>query len=88
MGANDVLYRLRQQYWVIGGKKTVKSCLSSCRRCREQNARPLVQEIAPLPIERLESCHPFQFVGIDYFGLFLCKVRRIRVKRYGCIFVC
>ena len=87
-GPNHVLYQLRQQFWVVGGKKTVKSAVSVCRKCREENARPLQQEMSPLPEERVKASYPFQFVGIDYFGPFLCKIRRQRIKRYGCIFVC
>ena len=83
-----VLNLLRQEFWIVGGRNTVKGALRSCRRCIEENARPLQQEMSVLPDERIQVSYPFQFVGVDYFGPFMCKVRRQRVKRYGCIFVC
>lgn len=88
MGPSHVLCQLRQRFWIVGGLKTVKRVLSSCRKCREENAQPLQQEMSPLPEERVQPSFPFQFVGLDYFGPFYCKIRRQRIKRYGCIFVC
>lgn len=87
-GPTHVLYQLRRHFWIVNGRHTVKKHLSDCGLCRKKNAQRLCQEMAPLPVERVNSSHPFQFVGLDYFGPFMCKVRRTRVKRYGCIFVC
>ena len=83
-----ILTQLRQRFWIVNGLKAVKSVTSRCRKCKEENARPLDQQMSPLPEERLKPSFPFQSVGIDYFGPFMCKVRRQRFKRYGCIFVC
>ncbi|ELT90510.1 hypothetical protein CAPTEDRAFT_197590 [Capitella teleta] len=73
---------LRGIYWIFNGRHTVSKCLSECGLCKRKNAKPLMQEMASLTCERLESANPFQFVGVDYFGQFLYKVRRCRVKRY------
>jgi hypothetical protein len=88
MGPNHVLAQLRKRFWVVGGKNGVKRATFQCRKCREYNARPLEQIMCPLPAERGTPSFPFQNVGLDYFGPFLCKSRRQHVKRYGCIFVC
>ena len=88
MGSNYVLTQLRTKYWVVGGKSAVRNVISKCRLCKEKHARPLQQVMCPLPKERGTPSFPFQFVGLDYFGPFFCKVRRQRFKRYGCVFVC
>jgi hypothetical protein len=88
MGTNHVLYQLRLKYWIVDGRHTVKKYTADCHICRKKNAQRLSQEMSPLPLERVKSAHPFQFVGVDYFGPIVCKSRRSRVKRYGCIFVC
>ena len=44
--------------------------------------------MCPLPEERGTPSFPFQYVGLDYFSPFYCKVCRQRFKRYGCVFVC
>jgi len=87
-GPRHVLVQLRQKYWVIDGIKSVKRVVSQCRKCREENARSLQQQMSCLPDERITPSYPFQCVGLDYFGPFYCKVGRRRFKRYGCIFVC
>ena len=88
MGPDYVLTRLRTKFWVIGGRSAVRNVISKCRLCKEKNARPLQQVMCPLPEERGTPSFPFQYVGLDYFGPFYCKVRRQHFKRYGCVFVC
>ena len=45
--------------------------------------------MADLPRCRVQiNKPPFYKVDVDYFGPFLVKQRRSRIKRYGCIFSC
>ena len=88
MGPDYVLTRLGAKFWVIGGRSAVRNVISKCRLWKEKNARPLQQVMCPLPEERGTSSFPFQYVGLDYFGPFYCKVHQQRFKRYGCVFDC
>ena len=44
--------------------------------------------MADLPPDRLERSPPFIYCAVHYFGLWLIKERRKRVKRDGVIFTC
>ena len=88
-GASHVLAVLRQKYWIINGRSTVKQVLNKCTLCRRQIAPKGEQVMAALPEERITPDDPpFFNVGIDYFGPFHVKVGRSSAKRYGCIFTC
>ena len=89
VGINHVLTYLRKRFWIVRGPSTVKGVISRCIPCRKLKQPPLVQQMAPLPEERLTPDKPpFSFVGVDYFGPFAVKVGRATHKRYGCIFTC
>ncbi|KAJ8017951.1 hypothetical protein HOLleu_44328 [Holothuria leucospilota] len=80
---------LREKFWIIKGKCTIKRILRSCVICKKCNARPVQQIMAPLPSERVTGNRPpFTFTGVDYFGPIDVKQGRSTVKRYGCIFTC
>ena len=38
--------------------------------------------------DRLEPAPPFSYCAVDYFGTFIVKERRSKVKRYGVLFTC
>ncbi|XP_071947928.1 uncharacterized protein [Antedon mediterranea] len=88
-GLAMTLNAIRQKFWLVNGRSTVKGRLSKCVVCRKLLARPAEQEMARLPLERVSADKPpFCFVGVDYFGPIEIKRGRSLVKRYGCIFTC
>jgi hypothetical protein len=88
-GVERVLAETRRQYWILRGRKLVKSVLSRCIACKKSRGKTEVQLMADLPKERVTPHEPpFTWVGVDYFGPFIVKRGRSEVKRYGCIFTC
>ena len=89
VGATQVLAAIRKKFWILKGGTAVRRVISKCIKCRRWNAKPGKQIMAPLPIARITPRDPpFTSVGIDYFGPIPVKLKRSRVKRYGCIFTC
>ena len=87
MGVEYTLSSLRSQgYWIR--RKLVKSALHRCLICRRLCARPMKQQMAPLPPERVTPSDPFAHVGIDAFGPFVVTSGRTTVKRWVCVFNC
>ena len=88
-GTERVLAEVRQSFWIIKGRSTVRSTLSRCVPCKRLKAPVQKQYMADLPKDRLTpNLPPFSYVGLDYFGPFLIKRARSEVKRYGCLFTC
>ena len=71
--ADTTLFHLRSMFWVMGGKREVNNALNKCMICKKWNARLSVQQMAPLPEERVTFGHPFERIGVDFTGPFWIK---------------
>lgn len=87
-GTEHVLSEVRQRFWIVGARRTIKSVLRQCVICKRLTGQLCGQKMADLPMDRVTPGKPFSSVGIDCFGPFQVKIGRSRVKRYGCIFTC
>jgi hypothetical protein len=88
-GQEQLLSRLREEFWIIKGRATIKREINKCIPCRKRYAERMTQEMAELPKVRLTPFEPpFTNTGVDFFGPLMVKHGRGSAKRYGCIFVC
>lgn len=88
-GVEHVLSLMRERFWPINARATVKKMLNACFSCRKRLSSPEVQKMADLPADRVRPDEPpFTHVGIDCFGPFMVKGGRIEVKRYGVVYTC
>ena len=88
-GREYVLSDIRQKYWIVGARSTVRRVLSGCFDCKRRCAPPCGQKMADLPENRVTPGDaPFTYVGVDFFGPFFVKRGRSQLKRYGCLFTC
>ena len=88
-GVERVLSDLRQRFWLVSGRRDVRTVVDSCITCRRSRGKMGVQLMADLPQSRSTAGEPpFSRMGVDYFGPFLVKRGRSEVKRYGCLFTC
>ncbi|XP_035988362.1 uncharacterized protein LOC118560918 [Fundulus heteroclitus] len=79
--------------WLIGGKRLVNSVIHKCIICRKLRGKQEQQRMADLPPERLKTCPPFTYVGLDVFGPWIITTRRTRggqaeSKRWAIMFTC
>ena len=82
-GVEQVL--LRSRFWIVKGRRAVRSIVESCAQCRRRfSVKTAEQKMAPLPRPRLQSLRAFERVGVDYGGPFLTKQGRgkAEAKRY------
>ncbi|KAL0850873.1 hypothetical protein ABMA28_006783 [Loxostege sticticalis] len=84
-----VLNEIRQQFWILRARATIRSVVKGCLLCRRQKGRLLTPTTGDLPLERLDHHkRPFTHVGLDYFGPVEVTVGRRREKRYVALYTC
>ncbi|XP_076661126.1 uncharacterized protein LOC143365004, partial [Halictus rubicundus] len=85
----SVVNELRQQFYIIGIRRALRSIISRCVICRIRRAKPPNPIMAALPAGRIAyRQRPFCHCGVDYFGPMLVKIGRRREKRWGVLFTC
>ncbi|XP_044751667.1 uncharacterized protein LOC123311663 [Coccinella septempunctata] len=88
-GQEIVINNLRQKFWILRLRQTVKSIWNSCQLCKIRRATPRIPVMGQLPECRIQpTIRAFIKTGIDYFGPLEVTVKRSREKRYGAIFTC
>ena len=58
-GFQAILVTLRNQYWIIGGRKLAKRVKRFCIQCQKQDAKACDGPFAPLPSLRVQKSPPF-----------------------------
>ena len=67
-GVNQTLISLRDKYWIIKSRQSVKSIVKACLICRKHNPVRMQVQQAPLPRDRIIPGSPFEVVGVDFTG--------------------
>ena len=68
-GSEYVLSAIRQRFWVIDGRVSVKHIARGCMVCKRRKARPNEPFMSTLPSFRVEQGNPpFFKSGVDFFG--------------------
>ena len=84
-GVEITLNSLRENYWILGGRKSIKSVIKECVICRRYNAQPVQEAPPPLPMNRVRDAAVFEIIGVDFTGPVYLKGMR---KAWICIFTC
>jgi hypothetical protein len=91
-GPQATLCSIRQVYWPISGRNTVRKIIHRCVKCFKANPKGLTQKMGDLPVDRLQPARPFIKTGIDYAGPIYLKTgtsrSKQRVKAYIALFIC
>lgn len=92
LGVNGTLYAIRENFWPIDGRLSVRKILNSCVKCFRDRPSQVSYIMGNLPKVRVTPSKPFENCGVDYCGPFYVKEKRLRnrgkVKVYAAIFVC
>lgn len=79
----------RAKYWIPRARRTLKSIVNGCQRCRAYHLRSAAQTEGCPPSWRVTKSAPFRFVGTDVCGPFHIKgPNEGNSKIYLCIFTC
>lgn len=67
-GVQCLMSTLRERFWIIKCRRTIKSVIRQCQVCRRYNAKTLDSVPIPLPIDRVRESAVFEVTGIDLAG--------------------
>ena len=88
----DDLFRSRAVAWIVNGRSLAKKVVRECKWCQGAMKQMLVQQMGPLPLERVEiPCRPFTHVAVDLLGPYLVKSManpRTSMKTWPIVFCC
>lgn len=77
--------KLREKYWVLGGRRAIRSALSKCFICKRFNSKSIRVNVPQLPLDRVPDASVFEVIGIDMAGPLYLKDG---LKIWICIFTC
>ncbi|XP_049274098.1 uncharacterized protein LOC125759411 [Rhipicephalus sanguineus] len=67
-GVASTLTHLRTKFWIVRGRQMVKYVIKKCIICRKFNSRPMTQETAPLPADRITKTRPFDIMERQFLS--------------------
>ncbi|GBM70125.1 hypothetical protein AVEN_151584-1 [Araneus ventricosus] len=84
-GVQTLINILRETYWILSGKKSVRRVISSCVIGKRYSSQKLECVTAPLPENRVRDAAVFQITGIDTAGpLFLKDNQKVWALLFTC----
>ncbi|XP_047122980.1 uncharacterized protein LOC124806270 [Hydra vulgaris] len=68
-GVKETLCQIRSKYWILRGRKLVRSLINKCSFCKRSYGKAFTSKVSPpLPHYRVTASFPFQHTGVDYLG--------------------
>ncbi|GFU93973.1 integrase catalytic domain-containing protein [Trichonephila clavipes] len=84
-GVQILLNVLRENYWILNGRKAVKHVVANCFICKRYTSKNLEAICSPLPENRVKVAVVFQITGVDMAGPLFLKDNN---KNWVLIFTC
>ncbi|GFU27317.1 integrase catalytic domain-containing protein [Trichonephila clavipes] len=67
-GTQLLLCIIREEYWITGGRRTVRKIWNACVKCRRFKSKSPMTDPVSLPSERVKDATVFEEVGVDLAG--------------------
>lgn len=67
-GVQILLSIIREEYWILRARKSIRNVIKNCVRCQRYNAKAAISEPVALPADRVKDANIFQVIGIDLAG--------------------
>ncbi|UYV65498.1 hypothetical protein LAZ67_3004525, partial [Cordylochernes scorpioides] len=59
---------VRRRFWIVKGKRIIRSIISACATCRRYNSKRVQTESITIPATRIGSTPAFGVIGVDLAG--------------------
>jgi hypothetical protein len=84
-GVQILMSILRERFWILKCRKTVRKVIRGCTRCKRFSVKPIEVMSAPLPEDRVRDANVFDITGVDLCGpLFLKDGKKCWVVLFTC----
>jgi len=84
-GVQFLMGKLREKYWILQGRRTIKSILSKCVLCKRFSCKKQNVIPSPLPQDRVRTGNAFAVTGVDLAGpLFLKNKEKVWIVLFTC----
>ncbi|GBL82165.1 hypothetical protein AVEN_252361-1 [Araneus ventricosus] len=84
-GTQIMLSILREKFWIVKSRKTIRSVINGCLKCKRYKAKLLTVESCPLPEDRVSDTVAFEVTGVDLAGpLFLKGGSKAWIVSFTC----
>lgn len=89
-GVKETLIEIRAKYWIVGGRRLVKSVVHKCVICRRFEGRPFAApQSPPLPPFRVKEAPPFLYTAVDFAGpIYIMGGEKSSSKVWIALFTC
>jgi hypothetical protein len=88
-GIRETLNRVREKYWVLWGRESVKRIVKQCVVCTKMEGKSFSTPPVPaLPQSCVSDDPPFANTGLDFAGPLLTSEDGKTEKTYICLFTC
>lgn len=86
-GARDTLTQVRERFWILNARQSVKKAIRRCVVCQRLQAKPVEQVSPSLPKDRFKQASPFLVTGVDFAGPLYIK-SHCQKRSYDALFTC
>jgi hypothetical protein len=84
-GVQYLLSHLRENYWILQSRRTIKKAIRQCTACLRQNSTSYQADPAALPTCRVEAENAFETTGVDLMGpLYLKNHQKAWIVLFTC----
>lgn len=84
-GTQFLMCRLRERYWLLKSRKTIRKVVRNCIHCRKFDAPAIETPQSVLPEDRVRDAKIFEIVGVDLTGpLFLKGKQKVWIILFTC----
>ncbi|XP_054713646.1 uncharacterized protein LOC129223104 [Uloborus diversus] len=67
-GTQALTVIMREEFWIIGARRIIRSIVKNCVRCKRFAAKPPTTGSIQLPLDRVRDAFAFEVTGIDLCG--------------------
>ncbi|KAJ8968554.1 hypothetical protein NQ317_001752 [Molorchus minor] len=85
IGTQGLLAQMREKYWILGGRRAIRSVVQKCVICRKLSSKAFAVDSPPLPFDRVRDASVFEITGVDFAGPLYLKTGE---KAWICLFTC